>query len=80
MNIDKPIVFLYGDKKDLESHLACRDGIEPYDNAGRRCICLPMDIGQKYEVPVNCNIDTKLNKNKFILPGLGDAGDRYMGT
>ena len=25
-------------------------------------------------------IDTKLNKNKFIVPGLGDAGDRYMGT
>jgi uracil phosphoribosyltransferase len=21
-----------------------------------------------------------LNKNKFIVPGLGDAGDRYMGT
>ena len=27
-----------------------------------------------------CSIDTKLNKNKFIVPGLGDAGDRYMGT
>ena len=27
-----------------------------------------------------CKIDTKLNKNKFIVPGLGDAGDRYMGT
>ena len=27
-----------------------------------------------------CNIDAKLNKNKFIVPGLGDAGDRYMGT
>ena len=27
-----------------------------------------------------CSIDSKLNKNKFIIPGLGDAGDRYMGT
>ena len=27
-----------------------------------------------------CKIDNKLNKNKFIVPGLGDAGDRYMGT
>ena len=27
-----------------------------------------------------CSIDTKLNNNKFIVPGLGDAGDRYMGT
>ena len=27
-----------------------------------------------------CSIDHGLNKNKFIVPGLGDAGDRYMGT
>ncbi len=27
-----------------------------------------------------CSLDKKLNKNKFIFPGLGDAGDRYMGT
>ena len=27
-----------------------------------------------------CSIDKKLNKNKFIVPGLVDAGDRYMGT
>ena len=27
-----------------------------------------------------CSIDRGLNKNKFIVPGLGDAGDRYMGT
>ena len=27
-----------------------------------------------------CSIDSKLDKNKFIVPGLGDAGDRYMGT
>ena len=27
-----------------------------------------------------CSVDKGLNKSKFILPGLGDAGDRYMGT
>ena len=27
-----------------------------------------------------CSVDQRLNKNKFIVPGLGDAGDRYMGT
>ena len=27
-----------------------------------------------------CCIDKRLDKNKFIVPGLGDAGDRYMGT
>lgn len=26
------------------------------------------------------SIDSGLDKNKFIVPGLGDAGDRYMGT
>tara|TARA_Y100000590_G_scaffold441943_1_gene569394 strand:+ start:7732 stop:8355 length:624 start_codon:yes stop_codon:yes gene_type:complete len=26
------------------------------------------------------SIDEGLNNNKFIVPGLGDAGDRYMGT
>ena len=27
-----------------------------------------------------CSVDEGLNKKKFIVPGLGDAGDRYMGT
>jgi len=27
-----------------------------------------------------CSIDKGLNKKKYIVPGLGDAGDRYMGT
>jgi len=27
-----------------------------------------------------CSVDKGLNKKKFIVPGLGDAGDRYMGT
>jgi len=26
------------------------------------------------------SIDERLNNKKFIVPGLGDAGDRYMGT
>ncbi|MEK7165405.1 MAG: uracil phosphoribosyltransferase, partial [Patescibacteria group bacterium] len=25
-------------------------------------------------------IDEKLNSHKFIVPGLGDFGDRYFGT
>jgi len=27
-----------------------------------------------------CSIDKKLNSKKFIVPGLGDFGDRYFGT
>lgn len=29
---------------------------------------------------VTCAIDPKLNGSKFIVPGLGDYGDRYYGT
>lgn len=25
-------------------------------------------------------VDLKLNGDKYIVPGLGDAGDRYFGT
>lgn len=27
-----------------------------------------------------CSVDQKLNDNKYIVPGLGDAGDRIFGT
>lgn len=29
---------------------------------------------------LQAGIDSKLNKDKFIVPGLGDFGDRYYGT
>lgn len=29
---------------------------------------------------ITASIDEKLNQNAFIVPGLGDAGDRYFGT
>ena len=33
------------------------------------------------DVPIYCaHIDNHLNKNKYICPGLGDAGDRIFGT
>jgi len=38
---------------------------------------------QKHHKPLHiftCKIDSRLNNKKFIIPGLGDAGDRYMGT
>ncbi|MCK4870622.1 MAG: uracil phosphoribosyltransferase [Gammaproteobacteria bacterium] len=36
---------------------------------------------QHPEVPIFCaNLDNKLNENGYILPGLGDAGDRLFGT
>ena len=36
---------------------------------------------QNSDVPIFCaHIDRELNKNKYICPGLGDAGDRIFGT
>ncbi len=33
------------------------------------------------DVPIiTASIDEKLNENAYIVPGLGDAGDRYFGT
>ena len=33
------------------------------------------------EVPIYCAaVDRELNERKFIVPGLGDAGDRLFGT
>ena len=29
---------------------------------------------------VTCAVDAGLNDRKFIVPGLGDFGDRYFGT
>ncbi len=37
--------------------------------------------GNHPEVPIlTASIDEKLNDHAFIVPGLGDAGDRYFGT
>jgi len=37
--------------------------------------------GEHPDVPIHiANIDERLNENGYILPGLGDAGDRQFGT
>jgi uracil phosphoribosyltransferase len=40
------------------------------------------EVTSKYpDVQIYCaSIDKKLNENKYIVPGLGDAGDRIYGT
>jgi len=48
-------------------------------------ICCPEGLRNLYnEYPnikvVTCCIDEYLNEHKFIVPGLGDYGDRYYGT
>ena len=36
--------------------------------------------GHVVEEQVTCAIDEGLNENAYIVPGLGDAGDRIFGT
>jgi uracil phosphoribosyltransferase len=48
-------------------------------------IAAPEGVAKVFEahpdVPIYCaNLDRKLNKKGYILPGLGDAGDRLFGT
>lgn len=52
----------------LTSILACRPGVDHF--AGRH-----PEIGI-----VAGDLDEKLNEHAYIIPGLGDAGDRYFGT
>jgi uracil phosphoribosyltransferase len=35
---------------------------------------------KKYLKLITCSVDEKLNEKGYILPGLGDAGDRLFGT
>ena len=39
-----------------------------------------LESRHKFLKVFTASLDEKLNKEKFIVPGLGDAGDRYMGT
>lgn len=48
--------------------IAAPEGIEAFNNAHPD---VPLYIG---------NIDREMNEHKYILPGLGDAGDRIFGT
>jgi uracil phosphoribosyltransferase len=67
------------------------DTISALENKSTRTICVvcivaaPEGIAllnQKYpEVDIyTAAIDSHLNERKFIVPGLGDFGDRYFGT
>ena len=48
--------------------VACQDGIDHFSE-------------QNPGVPIyTAAVDSHLNENAYIVPGLGDAGDRYFGT
>ena len=55
----KPMVALYGEKKNLLQYLDYRT-VGNEDATGRLNVCLPLDINEKFDVPVNGNLKNKL--------------------
>jgi ribonucleoside-diphosphate reductase alpha chain len=54
----KPMVYLYGEKKDLLPHLTYRSYT---DNGGRLILQLPVEISEKFSVPsFNCSLSDKM--------------------
>jgi uracil phosphoribosyltransferase len=48
--------------------VACQEGIDHFHS-------------ENPDIPIyTASIDSHLNENAYIVPGLGDAGDRYFGT
>ncbi len=70
------------------SALAAIDSLVRHNASSIRLACIvaaPEGIAAVHNehpnVPVfTCAVDRSLNERKFILPGLGDFGDRYFGT
>ena len=70
---DLHTVFLGGDRADLEERFASVElaGVAACD------YCIPYED----DVPIHvAAVDERLNESGFIVPGLGDAGDRQFGT
>jgi len=70
------------------SALAAIDSLLRHNAGSIRLACIvaaPEGIAAVHDlhphVPIyTCAVDRTLNERKFILPGLGDFGDRYFGT
>jgi ribonucleoside-diphosphate reductase alpha chain len=54
----KPAIFLYADKKLLVEHIQC---IGKTEDKTRIILRLPLDIEEKYFVPMNHDMETKMN-------------------
>ena len=58
--------------------LLCKSQNPP---CGRCSVCKKIDGGNHPDVEIYlAALDEKLNEHAYIVPGLGDAGDRIFGT
>jgi uracil phosphoribosyltransferase len=58
---------------NLVSLLCAPEGINAIDKRFN-------NIQKKFIKILTCSVDEKLNDKGYIIPGLGDAGDRLFGT
>jgi ribonucleoside-diphosphate reductase alpha chain len=70
-----PSVTLYGEKKKLVEHLAIRTMTGAEDTSGRLNVQLPYDLPNKFEVPMQCSVKTRLE----WFAGLCDADGHTQG-
>ena len=66
-----PLIALYGDKKALVSHMDVRSMSGKPDKQGRLNVRLPVDISEKYYVPLDLSLDTKLKWFAGFMDGDG---------
>lgn len=57
----RPALSLYGEKKDLVSHLTIRTMTNIEDASGRLNTMLPLDLEKKFNVPLNTSIQCRLD-------------------
>ena len=67
--IDRPICSLYGEKKELLQYLEIKSTSGVPDATGRLNVVLPVELEQKFKVPINASLDCRLR----WLEGLCDA-------
>ena len=58
--IKRPKIYLYDNKKQLLKYLDIRDDCNIANNKNRITVALPQDLNEKYYVPFNCDLNTKL--------------------
>jgi ribonucleoside-diphosphate reductase alpha chain len=68
-----PRITLYDEKKKLKEYISTRINICKEDSNSRLNCRLPVDIHEKFTVPINCNLDIKLRWLEGLCDGDGTA-------
>ena len=71
VGIKKPLLYLYDEKIKLQDYINIRKGTSSYMNTNHLVIPLPLDINDKYIVPINYNINIKLRWLEGFVDGDG---------